>query len=90
MTRKELEMKLLDMTEEMYKMAKEVDPEIDWLSIAQHGDYISVSAYKDDQEHLTVSDIPGTYRAYAVQCNGNRGGTEYWAKIYGGMKEEIA
>lgn len=91
MTRKELEMKLLDMMEEMYKMAKEVDPEIDWISMYAHNGQFDVSAYQDEYVGKTnTSDLFGTYHAYATRfSDGKTWTSEKWSEILG-KKEETA
>ena len=89
MTRKELEMKLLDMIAEMYAVAREADPEIECISIYARKEQFNVSAYRDDCE-TDMNDLFGTYRAYATRfVDGKTWTSEEWSEIYG-KKEETA
>lgn len=82
MTRKELEMKLLDMIAEMYAVARDADPEIECISIYARNGQFSVSAYQDDHKP-DMHDVFGTYRVHATRfVDGETWTSEEWSEIY--------
>lgn len=89
MTRKELEMKLLDMVADIYAVAREADPEIECISIYARNGQFNVSAYRDDSK-TDMYDLFGTYRAYATRfVDGHTWTSEEWSEIYDKKEETV-